>query len=84
MAGYTSVDEGIVLSTQTNHNYIASADINILEAFDEIRPFSLDIYLEELYFSQKIQYPMLGSVLANAGSIVSLMFWFSYLVHKFN
>ena len=84
MAGYTSVDKGTILSTQTNHNYIASADINISEAYDEIRPFGLDIYLDELYFSQKIQYPMLGSVLANAGSIVSLIFWFSYLVQKFN
>ena len=54
MAGYTSVDEGIILSTQTNRNYIASADINISEAYDEIRPFSLDIYLDELYYSQSI------------------------------
>ena len=51
MAGYTSVDEGIILSTQTNYNYIASADINIQEAFDEIRPFGFAIYLDELYFS---------------------------------
>ena len=51
MAGKTLVDEGIILSTQTNHNYISSADINTLEVYDELYPFALDIYLDELYFS---------------------------------
>ena len=49
MAGKTLVDDGIVLSSQTNHNYIASADINTLEVYDELYPLALDIFLDELY-----------------------------------
>ena len=51
MAGSTSVDEGIVLSTQTNHNYIAATDINIIDVYEQLIPFALDIYLDEIYLS---------------------------------
>ena len=84
MVSQTSVDEGAILSTYTNHNFIASAEINVQEVYDELNPFSLNITLDELYQIQNIQYPMLGSVLANTGSIISLIFWLSYLIQKFN
>ena len=49
MVSQTSVDEGAILSTYTNHNFIASAEINVQEVYDELYPFSFDITLDELY-----------------------------------
>ena len=49
MVSQTSVDEGAILSTYTNHNFIASDDINVQEIYEEIYPFSFDITLDELY-----------------------------------
>ena len=50
MAGLKSVDEGIIISTQTDHNYIVSADI-VTQEVHETFAFALDIYLDELYYS---------------------------------
>ncbi len=51
MAGLTSVDEGIIISTQTDHNYIASADIVSKDVYGVTFTFALDVYLDELYYS---------------------------------
>ena len=49
MAGLTSVDEGIIFPTQTDHSFIASSEINTKELYGEPFIFAVDVYLDELY-----------------------------------
>ena len=49
MAGLTSVDEGIIFPIQTDHNFIASSEINTKEVYGELFTFAVDLYLDELY-----------------------------------